>query len=165
MMQTIAKSGRSQRKLSNVKLTKRFRSRYLGLWIFVSAAHVVLADILIYLLFKEKIANMAVAEGFPGVAALVPEGLMISVLAIHAILLTLALVCLSVMTVHRVAGPYLGIIRTCNAIADGKIFERLKFRDYDGLEDVAAAFNGMTDALQRNSVTEHEGHRLKVVGE
>jgi methyl-accepting chemotaxis protein len=168
MKQTQPKTGRSQRKVSNVKLTERFRNRYLLLWVLVSVAHVAMVDILLFELFKERVAAMAVSEGLPGAAVMLPQALFITVLSIHGILLSLALLCLGIMTVHRVAGPYIAVKRTCNAIAAGNIFEQLKFRDYDGLDDVAESFNEMTATLRQQtagSQKKEAASLLRVVGE
>ena len=97
MKQKAPKTGRSQRKLSNVKLTKRFRNRYLFLWVFVSVAHVAMVDVLLFELFKERVARIAIEEGFPGAAAMLPGALFVTVLSIHGILLTLALLCLGLL--------------------------------------------------------------------
>jgi methyl-accepting chemotaxis protein len=48
---------------------------------------------------------------------------------------------------HRIAGTYIALKRTFGQIKEGDHSVRLKFREYDRLEDVADAFNEMMDSI------------------
>ena len=70
-------------------------------------------------------------------------------------LLSTAILVMAVVTAHRIGGPYIAVKRTCKAIERGDMSQRLKFRDYDRLDDVQEAFNEMMDAVEAR-VTEQD---------
>jgi methyl-accepting chemotaxis protein len=136
------KTGRSQRKLSNVKLTARFRMQYMGMWLVFSLTLLVMLNVLGFALYAHMQRSMgdAVESGSTSPVA---------ALLIVDLFLLASLAALTVLTTHRVAGPYLGLRRAIDEIRAGDLDRRLTFRTYDHLDDLAAAFNGMMDKLQK----------------
>ena len=146
------KTGRHQRKLSNVKLTEKYRFKYLGHWILISFLFLSLLDIAVYLLYEQmwqgfvaQGADVALEEAFRH-SQVWTTIVGISSLFVAAILL------LAAFTAHRIGGPYLAMKRTMSSIQEGNVSGRLRFREYDKLDDVEKAFNDMMDALQARIV-------------
>lgn len=137
-----------QRKLKNVKFTEQYRFQYMGLWMVVCFFLIALLDVTVFLLY-EQLTLLAHPEGVEVELGL---GLGQSASIIAILLLTsvcgFAVVALAVFTAHRIGGPYIALKRTMDAIREGDLNRRLKFRDYDKLEDLEAAFNSMMDSLQ-----------------
>lgn len=157
---------RSRRKLSNVRLTAKYHTRYLGGWVLISAANLALLVALVYTMATQLHGGLVGALD----SADVFESQLASALVVLALFATAAILSLAVLTSHRIAGPYLGLIRTCRQIAAGDFSHRLHFRKADRLEDVEEAFNEMLDALataqrDQSSVADAEPPRLRVVGE
>ena len=52
------------------------------------------------------------------------------------------------MTGHRIAGPYIRLNAAFDELRNGNLDYRVKFRDYDHLEEVEEAFNVMAAKIQ-----------------
>lgn len=140
---------RTLRKFANMRLTRRFHFRHMGLWLTIAIALVVLANVLIYVLLVQQWGfvegpdyESAGVGGARLFARAVGTGLIV-----ETVLLSFALVLLARTTSHRVAGPFIGLQRTCERIASGDREHRVHFRKYDGLEELETAFNTMVDSL------------------
>ena len=71
--------------------------------------------------------------------------------SIQAVLTIVGIVGLGILTAHRVAGPYMRIIRAFRAVENGEFDHRLRFRTYDHLKDVEDAFNAMMDRIRKGA--------------
>ena len=144
----MSKTGRHQRKLSNVKLTEKYRFMYLGHWIAICFLFLGLLDIAVVLLYDQlwqshvpQGADLALEQGFRHTQ-------LITTLVGFSSLFAAGILLLAAFTAHRIGGPYLALKRTMASIRDGDINSRLLLRNYDKLDDVEKAFNEMMDALQ-----------------
>jgi nitrogen fixation/metabolism regulation signal transduction histidine kinase len=73
---------------------------------------------------------------------------------------------LGIFTAHRLAGPYLALIRTFREIKEGNFSARLHFRTHDDLAEVESGFNEMMDVLEAEVHGQEERlPLLRVVGE
>jgi methyl-accepting chemotaxis protein len=140
-----------QRKVSNMKLTSKFHLAHMGIWLVICIPLVGLLNFLLYLLITQQMNFMDDSLG--GAAGGAPETRLWLALGliVEGLVFSLAFVFLAMNTSHRVAGPYIKLKRTCEQIRDGDRDLRLRFRDYDLLEDVAQAFNQMVEALRAGS--------------
>ena len=144
----MSKTGRHQRKLSNVKLTEKYRFKYLGHWISICFLFLGLLDIAVVLLYDQlwqshvpQGADLALEQGFRHTQ-------LITSLVGFSSLFAAGILLLAAFTAHRIGGPYLALKRTMASIRAGNTDARLLFRNYDKLDDVEKAFNEMMDALQ-----------------
>ena len=143
----MKKTGRQQRKLSNVKLTEQYRFKYLGYWILISFLFLSLLDVAVYLLYEQmwqgfvaQGADVALEEAFR------QSQVWTTIVGISSLFLVTILL-LAAFTAHRIGGPYLAMKRIMALIQGGDLNARLHFREYDKLDDVEKAFNDMLDAL------------------
>lgn len=137
-----------QRKLKNVKFTEKYRFQYMGLWMVVCFFLIALLDVTVFLLY-EQLNLLAHPQGVDVEMGLALDqtASMITILLLTSVF-GFAVIALAIFTAHRIGGPHIAMKRTMNAIREGDLNRRLKFRDYDKLEDLEADFNGMMDSLR-----------------
>ena len=137
-----------QRSLWNVRLTRAFHYRYMGLWIVLTIFLVLLFNVFFHLLVKERWLSLRPSATDADAAfALVARPLLIAQ-AIEVVLFSVAIVGLAKLTSHRIAGPYLQLRRICAEVRGGDLDSRLRFRRSDRLADLEAEFNAMLEALK-----------------
>ncbi len=141
----------SVRNLKSVRLTAHLHWHYMGLGFILSLVFIVAICFTMgtLILIQSDLFN------------LLEEDLAVKIGAMHRHLVLLAgleilfyligLVALSILTAHRIAGPYLALKRTFAQIREGDLNARLHFRKYDNLDDVAVSFNTMMDAVKARS--------------
>lgn len=140
---------RSTRRLASVRHTRPFLFRYTALWVLLSLALIVFAGVTSYLLFAGNwdsliAANPSLADDYAAMRSRFLLGL-----GVETALLIGAVVALAVMTTHRIAGPLVGLEKTCEDVAAGDLSKRFSFRrQNDELDDLADAFNDMLDSLE-----------------
>lgn len=137
---------RSRRKLSNVKLTAKYHLYFMGWWVMVALANVGLLVVMVSLLHAQVRVNTYSPANGASLQMLEHGGLSLGSF-IGAALTIAGLFVLAVMTGHRIAGPYLALIRTFKKIKGGDTSCRLHFRVSDRLDDLANEFNLMIDAV------------------
>ena len=154
---TMSDQGRAKRSIKNLKLTEKYRMQYLGLWLLITCTLVGMLDIAIYTMYEhlwssnmsygtDRITELAHQKTF-AVAAIGGATLFFVICAIYLI----------AFTAHRIGGPYLALKRTMAQIKEGNLGTRLKFREYDKLEDVEKAFNEMMDVIQAKAESSVSG--------
>lgn len=159
-------TGRHQRKLRNVKFTEKYRFQYLGLWMMICFFFIALLNVAVFLLY-EQMRLLAQPEGVDVELGLALDhtASMITILAL-TLAFGFAVVALAIFTAHRIGGPYIALQRTMAAIREGDLDQRLRFRDYDKLEDLESAFNEMMDSVQaRVEGARPENPILRIAGE
>lgn len=136
----MAKGPSERRAKDNVLTTARFHGRYLALWTLSAVVPIMALNCLlihaIHLLWSISPPDEA-SIWTPRSVALA------AVLEVVIILMMLFLIYL--VTAHRIAGPFLNIKRTLDRLNSGDMSARLRFRESDGLNDIATAFNAMLD--------------------
>ena len=137
------KSGKSQRRLSNVILTRKYHLRYMGLWILLASFFVVVLNMVLYLYVEERWGGVASLSRPFHQEYIGMRKVFVGSLCIEAVLFIVGIVGLAMFTAHRVAGPYIRLRHVFAAVTDGNFSQELKFRDYDHLEEVEDAFNKM----------------------
>ena len=137
-----------RRKLSNVRLTREFHFRYMGLWILITICLVVTVNVLLLMLMDERSrrANDAVANLLGESLGVGP--VFTGFLAVEVILFALVIVWLAMLTAHRIAGPYIRLKKACRQVRDGDLKYRLHFRNYDNLEELEKLFNEMMETIE-----------------
>jgi len=139
---------RNKRSLKNVKLTGKYHYSHFGLWLLVLGAFIISLNLDVYWFAQSRWASaFAIDEALQDHHKLRSTQL-VGVMIIKTILFVLASVLLAKFTSHRVYGPYINLVHAFNAVRDGEIDRKLKFRKYDKLEQVEAAFNAMMDSLR-----------------
>lgn len=137
------------RKYRNLALTKEFHFRYLGLWAVIAVALMCTNNITLFLWIQEHFASsQSILSPEYQLFDLLKNRLIVA-LIIETIIFSIGIVALARLTAHRIAGPYIRLRRTFEAIRDGNPDLRLRFRDYDNLDPVAKAFNEMMDAFHK----------------
>lgn len=140
-------TGRSKRRLSNVRLTAGFDFRYFGLWVLLTIVLASLLNIAVYLLLQQFWGGaLGPTNASNQEFSFVNSGLRILFVIMEAVMLV-GIVALAVSTAHRIAGPYVRLRRAFDDVCGGNLKHRVKFRDYDKLESLAEAFNSMMDSL------------------
>lgn len=138
---------KTKRSIANVKLTRKFHFRYLGLWMLMTACLVLVLNMVLLLYYQESWElqrwNPEVADELASL-----RGDVVTALVAEIAFFLLAILGMGVFTAHRIAGPYLRMKNVFNEVADGNLGCRIKFRKYDRLEDVEAAFNRMMDSVE-----------------
>jgi len=145
------------RRLSNVRLTSKFHLHYMGLWILLT---ILLCSVFTYICYRmvEQPADRIYAAGKAELDAYILGRTAFLVWSsVEVVLVSVLIVCLAIMTAHRVAGPYIRICAACEAVRKGNLDYRLKFRGYDRLETVEDAFNTMLDAIKEDRVKRDSG--------
>jgi len=139
----------SKRSIRNLRLTREYHFRYLGLWIMVTIALITSCNLILYLWLQERFSGLDSITS-PGYSLLLEfRHHLAGILVIETLIFAVGIVALGKMTAHRIAGPYLRMKRTFEAVRDGDETLRLKFRDYDHLDEVAQSFNEMLDAVRK----------------
>ena len=134
-----------RRRLSNLRYTLTFNVRYLGLWVAIGLFLIILVNVLFYFLIRIYWGGgSSEAADFE----FVHTGFII-ILAIITLLQAIGIIMLAVTTTHRIAGPWIQVRRVLETIRGGNMDARLHFRHYDGLADVAVAFNEIMDKLNQ----------------
>jgi nitrogen fixation/metabolism regulation signal transduction histidine kinase len=121
-----------------VRHTLRYVLPFSGLWLVVTIAAMVVFGITCYLVAS---ASPLLDDAAQNRLALV--------LAAQTVFLVLAVIGLAVFTTHRLAGPYIAILRAFEAVKNGDLERPLRFRRSDQhLRDVETAFDEMMAALR-----------------
>lgn len=138
-----------QRKLSNIRLTKKYHFRYSGLWVLVSAALVLLVNILLYLYFETRCGDLrSISESFDEQYASL-RSTFLSGLVVEVTFFMVAIVFLAIMTSHRIAGVFIRLKNAFDDVKNGNLDHRLQFRSYDHLEDLEDSFNDMMGEINK----------------
>ncbi len=148
----MVQNAASKRSLRSLRLTRAYHYRYLGLWMMVTIALMVVCNLTLYLWLQERFASGLGSLTDPAYSwSLQFRQYLGGILIIETLVFAIGIVALGKLTAHRIAGPYLRIQKTCEAVRDGDDALRLQFRDYDGLQDLARTFNEMVDAVRGRS--------------
>ena len=137
-----------QRKISNLKLTEKYRFQYLGHWVLICLTFLALLDVAVFLLYQQMWQG-AIPQG----AAIADEQTwryvkVWSTISVMSLLFAAAIILLAIYTAHRIGGPLIALRGAMADVRDGDLSRRLKFRKYDKMNDVESGFNEMVDALQ-----------------
>ena len=142
------KVGRRNRKLSNVSMTHRHHFSYMGLWIVLAVVQAVTVCGLLILLMEEHWAGPAAQSRLYHEAYLANRTELIAGTCIGMAVFILAVVALAMFTAHRAAGPFIRLQHVFRALQDGDLEQKLKFREYDHLEELEDGFDEMMESLK-----------------
>ena len=151
MKGTVMNPFSSRRKLSNLRLTRKFHFRYLGQILLVMIGLILIANISLYLYFEEHCRNVKAATHNPEKYSTVRKTL-ITILTTETVLATVAIVFLTIFTTHRIAGTSIKLRNAFEEVRNGNLKHRIRFRSSDHFEEVEDAFNGMMEALEQRAV-------------
>jgi HAMP domain-containing protein len=138
----LVKTKNNRRNPWNFSYTARHHVRYLGPWVVTCGALTTLLSVVFALDLRDHIFR---APGAPDLHAYYSGLGWLTVLTLAAIV---AFVVMGKACAHRLAGPQIAIKNVCEQVLAGNMKARLKFRDYDRLEDVEQTFNDMLNKLQ-----------------
>lgn len=139
----------NKRNLLNVRLTRKFHFRHLGLWVVMEMWLVLLVNVLLYfaLMHQWGYAGELATKAPLEIASF--RRMLIAILSVETVLFWVAIIGLAQSTSHRLSGALLALTTTCQRVAQGEGAARQQFRDYDQLEDLAKSFNSMLDEIAR----------------
>jgi len=147
----------SRRKLSSVRLTRKYHLRFSGRWVGISLVNIVLLAVMASVIYG-NVKDFLLPPEMAGTAEATRFHLLLKLGFGAAVgIYVLAILAVAVLSAHRLAGPYLAVIRTCKQIGGGDYGHRLRFRSYDHLEEVEQAFNAMLDALNARAIPGGKG--------
>jgi len=151
----------NKRSLKNIALTRRFHWAYIGDWLLLTVALVVVAECLLLAIVNTLSSSSLFFD---------PQKVsLLSVLVCVVVILGLA--CLGALWAHRIAGVHIRSESVLRQAAAGDLSVQLRFRAGDDLEEVEDAFQAMmatlrgeppeealseTPSLQEESVAERE---------
>jgi len=141
-------TGTQRRSYKNVKLTQMFHLYYMGIWVALCICLIILLSVSMYRIEAQAMLELARSSSSDYANELANRSAMITRLMIGSLIFLGLVIALAVITAHRIAGPYIALRRTIEAIARGDTDERLHFRQYDRLSDLEKSFNRMVDRLQ-----------------
>jgi len=147
-------TGRSNRHISNVKLTSKFHFRYMGLWVLLTIGLTAVAGLLLFLLAEQHWHDLYTLDTGFHEEYMMQRQMMAMALGFAMLLFAGAVVGLAKITAHRIAGPYIKLQRVFEAVRDGNFDQKLCFRKYDHLDELAAAFNQMMDEVRARAKKE-----------
>ncbi|MCE9615115.1 MAG: hypothetical protein K8T26_12625 [Lentisphaerae bacterium] len=139
-----------KRSLRNVRLTKDFHYRYLGLWVMITVALMLASNTVLFLWIHEHFLGVDNIVSDLHTTYIELKNWVLFGLLVESIAFAIGIVALAKLTAHRIAGPYIQLQKTFDAIRDGKLDARLHFREYDNLDHVAKSFADMMDALSKS---------------
>ena len=121
-----------------VRHTLRYVLPFSGLWLVMTIAAMVMFGVTCYLVAS---ASPLLDDAAQNRLALI--------LAAQTIFLILAVIALAVFTTHRLAGPYVALWRSLEAVKNGDLERPLRFRNSDvHLREVETAFAEMLTAVR-----------------
>ena len=139
---------KSQRKFSNLKLTRTFHYRHMGLWILLTIGLIVAFNIAFHLFVEERFARLGLAEaGMEEDFGYLRRALMLAQV-IETVLFCTAIVILAKLTSHRIAGAFIRFQMAFDDVRNGNMDHKLRFRKTDRLQKCEEAFNAMMEALR-----------------
>lgn len=136
-----------KRKLSNVRLTRQHHYRYLGLWLFLFVVLIGTLNGLLLAYAEQRWAGVYAWDDSLHNVYLEHRVTFLGAMVVEIVLFVAGAIMLAQFTSHRIAGPYLRLVKAMNAVRDGDFEQRLKFRSYDRLEYVESAFNEMMESI------------------
>lgn len=130
-------------------IAKAFQIRYIGLILLFMLVTALLTGYTVYytawVMFGEKLA------------AVYPQGLLLeivqkvnTVLFLRLVFLTPLVILIGLVLSNRIAGPIYRIHKYLEALCSGDHRERLKLREKDELQDIAAAANDLAAKLEND---------------
>ena len=123
---------------SGVRYTLPYVLPFSGLWLIVTIVAMLVFGVTSYL--------MATSSPLLDDAVRIRIAV---VLALQTLFLVAAVLALAIFTTHRLAGPYVAIIRAMEAVKGGDLERSLRFRSTDiHLQDVEIAFAEMMASLR-----------------
>lgn len=121
-----------------VRKTLHYVLPFSGLWLVVTIAAMVVFGVTCYM----------VASGSPLLDDAARSRLAL-LLALQTLFLIAAVIALAVFTTHRLAGPYVALLRAFEAVKNGDLEHPLRFRASDvHLKEVQTSFNEMLAVLR-----------------
>ena len=129
-----------RRKYSNVRITSKYHMPFLGCWVLVC---MVLVSLFIFGVIRyEQLWSQHTLPHDNDLAAFeIQQSQTMNRLILTGAAFLVGVLLLALLTAHRIAGPYIAILRTLNAIKGGDLNYQLRFRKYDRLDDLAQTFN------------------------
>lgn len=135
------------RRRTKLFIAKAFQIRYIGLILLFMLVTALLTGYTVYytawVMFGEKLA------------AVYPKGLLLeivqkvnTVLFLRLFFLTPLVILIGLVLSNRIAGPIYRIHKHLDALCSGDYSQRLKLREKDELQDIAASANDLTAKLE-----------------
>ncbi|HKI03395.1 MAG TPA: hypothetical protein VKK31_15555 [Thermoanaerobaculia bacterium] len=121
---------------TGVRFTLPYMMRYSALWLVVTVLAVAVFGIACYLAASDHLTGEARRH-----VALVLGG--------QTVFLIVGVIALAIFTTHRLAGPYIALMRAFDEVARGEMDQPLRLRGSDAhLRELEDGFNQMTAALR-----------------
>jgi nitrogen fixation/metabolism regulation signal transduction histidine kinase len=133
---------------TGVRFTLRYVPRFTGLWLVVCVLTLVVFALTSYL----GLSNSLGEEG---------RSRLLLVLTLQTLCVMVGMVALAVFTTHRLAGPFIALLRAFREVKEGNLDRPLRFRHSDShMADLETEFNEMLAALRQRVDGERSPGRI-----
>lgn len=127
----------NRRSLKNLEKTSKHHVQYMSIWLALTCGNLLICYLAAILYFF-----LAMVHGSE-----VNVNFVIMSLTVALCIAVIGVVWSALMTAHRLAGVHIKLAQTFHRVADGERDVELKFRSYDKLESVEAAFAEFVKAV------------------
>jgi nitrogen fixation/metabolism regulation signal transduction histidine kinase len=133
---------------TGVRFTLRYVPRFSGLWLVVCILTLIVFALTSYL-------------GLRGSLGEVGRSRLLLVLTFQTLCVIVGMVGLAIFTTHRIAGPFIGLLRAFEEVKRGNLDRPLRFRSTDShMADLETSFNEMLAALRQRVDEERSPGRI-----
>lgn len=122
---------------SGVRFTLRYVPRFTGLWLIVCTLTLIVFALTSYLGLYNGLGEAGRSR-------------LLIVLTLQTLCVIVGMVALAVFTTHRLAGPFIALLRAFDEVKAGNYERPLRFRNTDGhMADLEKSFNEMADVVRQ----------------
>lgn len=122
---------------TGVRFTLRYVPRFTGLWLFVCILTIIVFALTSYLGLYSSLGEAGRTR-------------LLLVLSLQTICVIAGMVALAVFTTHRLAGPFIALLRAFDAVKAGNFDRPLRFRHSDShMAELEASFNEMAETVRQ----------------
>ena len=139
----------TRRRLSSIKLTRQYHFRYLGLWVLMTLTLVLIVNVVLYALMMDRWRDVGGLGEGPNTDVEFVRNVFVASMVAWTLFFLAAIGGFAMVTVHRIAGPFIRLRMAFEEVRDGNFEYRLRFRSYDHLQDIEQSFNEMMESIGR----------------
>lgn len=133
---------------TGVRFTLRYVPRFTGLWLVVCILTLIVFALTSYLGLSSSLGEVGRSR-------------LLFVLTLQTLCVMLGMVALAIFTTHRLAGPFIALLRAFREVKAGNLDRPLRFRNSDShMADLETEFNEMLAALRQRVEDERSPGRV-----
>lgn len=123
----------------------------MGLWVLITLALVIVMNLVLYLFIEERWGGIASLDSAYHQQYIALRQTFVVVLCVETLLFAVGIIGLAMFTAHRIAGPYIRLERVFDAVRDGNLDQKLRFRKSDHLGRLEQHFDDMMAAIRKGA--------------